>query len=154
MGVTFKASEVPAQSNEYAPITPGQYNVQMDEVQEKETLSGGVSWSLKMKIVGPESIGRTFFLNYNVENSNAKTQEIARREIAEIAALVGAKDDISIETIKTNKVFSITLEQRPVGDKIYYNAKSWKLANEAASIKKVQDALPTTKTSKKPWENK
>jgi hypothetical protein len=147
MGIVFKASEVPA-GNDYAPITPGVYNVQMDTVEEKQTLAGGVSWNLKMKIVSEAFKGRTFFLSYNVENANKTTQDIARREIAQIAELVGASDDISIESIKTNSVFSITLEQRPVGDKVYYNAKNWALTE---TVKKSVATAPSTTTKAKPW---
>lgn len=156
MGVTFKKSEVPA-GQDYAPINPGLYDVQMDSVEEKQTLSGGVSWNLKMKIVSEAFKGRTFFLSYNVENANSTTQDIARREIAEIATLVGAGDDISIETIKTNKVFTIVLEQRvnPSNpDKVFYNSKSWKLKNETSappSPAGITKAAPSTTTKAKPW---
>jgi hypothetical protein len=119
----------------------------MDTVEEKQTLAGGVSWNLKMKIISDKFTGRTFFLSYNVENANKTTQDIARREIAQIAELVGAGDDISIESIKTNAIFTITLEQRPVGDKVYYNAKSWVLAD-----KKTVAAAPSTTTTAKPWQ--
>lgn len=148
MSFSFKKSELPVQDNVYAPIAPGVYEVQMEAVEEKATLSGGISWSFKMKI---PATGRTFFLNYNVENANSITQEIARRDIAEIATLIGAGDDISLDTIKTNKRFSIVLEQRPVGDKVYYNAKKWALASPSQIT-----AAPSTTTKKvsPPWEKK
>jgi len=147
MGFSFKKSELPVQDNVYAPIAPGVYEVQMETVEEKATLSGGISWSFKMKI---PATGRTFFLNYNVENANSTTQEIARRDIAEIATLIGVDDDISLDTIKTNKKFSIVLEQRPVGDKVYYNAKKWSIASQGPSAA----TAPTTKKVSPPWEKK
>ena len=158
MGLVFSTKDLPADEGTYTVITPGQYDVQMEAVEEKTTLSGGESWSLKMKIVSDQFKGRTFFLNYNVTNASEKTQQIARREVAQIASLIGVTDDISINSIKTNKVFTITLENRANpsdSSKVFYNARSWKLKNEVAGIKAVQDKLlgssPTTTAPKKPW---
>lgn len=150
MSFSFK-KEVSQQTNDYAPIAPGVYTVQFDTLEEKPTQAGGVQWSAKMKIL---ATGRTFFLSWNVENKSEVAQRIAREQISQIADLLGVGDDISIDSIKTNTAFEITLEQRVVGDKTYYQTKgAWKLAptNIAAGVKKVQDALLASPKKATPW---
>lgn len=152
MGFSFKLSELPEQQNNYEPIPPGEYSVQMESVEEKQTASGeGVMWNLKMKIVSDKYKGRTFFLSYNVENKNNQTQEIARREIGNIARLIGvSSDDISLETIKSNKILTAQLDQRPVGDKVYYNVKKWSLGQIPAA----PSQQATTTKAAPPWIKK
>lgn len=146
---SFKLSEVTESS--FSPIDPGQYKVQIEDVEEKSTLKGGVSWSFKMKVIDSQ---RKFFLNYNVENSNKVAEGIARGEVLEIAKAMGlSKDDVSIDSMRTNDIFSITLEQRPVGDKIYYSAKNWKKVGPTMSEAKKMVADTFKEPAKKvPWK--
>jgi hypothetical protein len=151
MSFSFK-KEIAVQ-NEYAPIAPGVYTVQFESLEEKVPPYGGIQWSAKMKILGT---GRIFFLSWNVEHANEIVQRIARNQISQIAELLGTAEDISINTIKTNKHFIITLEQRSHNDKIYYQTKGdWKLAEStstplADAVKKVQESLAVKKTA--PWK--
>jgi hypothetical protein len=125
--MSFSFKPVVAESDGvYSPIAPGIYDVQFDTLEEKPTVTGGIQWSAKMKIVGS---GRTFFLQWNVENASEVAKRIAREQLTQIATLIGVQNDISIESIRTNKIFTITLEQRVVGEKTYYQTKGpWKLA--------------------------
>lgn len=153
MSFSFKPV-VSEQTTEFAPIAPGEYQVQFAELEEKPTQSGGVQWSAKMKI---PATNRTFFLSWNVENASEVAQRIAREQISQIASLLGVQDDISIESIKTNKLFTVVLEQRPYNDKVYYQTKGpWKLADilNVSAVKKVQDklALPVAEKKKNPWD--
>jgi hypothetical protein len=146
MSFTFK-KELSQSTGEYAPIAPGVYTVQFESLEEKPTLAGGEQWSAKMKI---PATNRTFFLNWNVVHENPTVQTIAREQISQIADLLGVGDDISIESIKTNKQFVITLEQRPVGDKTYYQVKGkWKLAEVAAPL-----APKAPEKKAPPWQKK
>lgn len=150
MSFSFK-KEVSTQTNDFAPIAPGVYTVQFDSLEEKPTQSGGVSWNAKMKI---PSTGRTFFLSWNVENASEVAQRIAREQLSQIADLLGVGDDISIDSIKTNKQFVITLEQRVYGDKTYYQTKgAWKLAETSLNdaVKMVTKAFEAPK-KKNPWD--
>jgi hypothetical protein len=156
MAFSFK-KEVSENDGVYAPIIPGVYNVQFDTLEEVETQTGGFKWSAKMKIVGS---GRTFFLNWNVKNASESAQRIAREQITQIANLLNVPSElIDLESIKTNKIFTVTLEQRPYNDKVYYQTKGpWKLADSlnASAIKNVQDklALPISEKKKNPWDKK
>ena len=156
-GFSFK-KEVSENDGVYAPIVPGVYDVQFDTLEESSTQTGGVKWSAKMKIVGS---GRTFFLNWNVESSSETAQRIAREQITQIANLLGVPSDlIDLESIKTNKVFTVTLEQRPYNDKIYYQTKGpWKLAQPSPGLSKgvanVVSALGLAPAKKaNPWDKK
>ncbi|MEY3787128.1 MAG: hypothetical protein RIQ94_182 [Pseudomonadota bacterium] len=151
-GFSFK--KVAVEDQAYAPILPGHYNVKFETLEEKATLSGGIAWNAKMKIEGSN---RTFFLSWNVENASEVAQRIAREQISQIAELLGVGNDISIESIKTNTVFNVLLEQRVVGDKTYYQTKgAWKLG-ETSSIEKAvemaEKAFGIAPAKKKaPWE--
>lgn len=160
MSFSFKASEVaPSENNDFSPITAGQYTVQFQDIQEKETKSGGLQWSALLKITGgAKFVGRTFWINWNVVNSSEKAQEIARREIAQIAAMIGTGDDISIETLRTNAHFDITLDVGEYLGKPQYNVKKWALHSEAAKTPNfvtkttapaAKPAAPAAK--KQPW---
>lgn len=158
--ISFKKSEAleNATSGEYAPIAPGVYNVKFEDLNERATQSGGVQWSAKLKIVdGNSFVGRTFFVNWNVVNNSEKAQEIARREIAQIADLMGIGDDISIETMRTNKTFTIQLDVGDYLGKPDYKAKNWKLAGGAAAAPAktfttaVKPTVAATTTKAKPW---
>jgi hypothetical protein len=162
MSFSFNKSEALANATdgEFAPIAPGVYTVQFQDLKEKETQSGGVQWSALIKITaGAKFVGRTFWINWNVVNQSEKAQEIARREIARIADLIGIGDDISIETMKTNAHFEITLEAAPeYMGKPQYNVKNWKLAGKAEVPKNFVTAASAkaevTKTAAKkaqPW---
>ena len=153
MSFSFK-KELGINDGVYEALKPGLYDVQFDTLEEKPTQTGGIQWSAKMKIVGS---GRTFFLSWNVENQSEVAQRIAREQISQIANLLGVGDDISIESIKTNKIFTITLEQRVVGDKTYYQTKGpWKLAQAAnkslaEGAKMVEKAFTAPVAKKTPW---
>lgn len=164
MSVSFKKSEAleNVTSGEFAPIAPGVYNVKFDDLKERPTQSGGVQWSAMLKIVdGAKFVGRTFWVNWNVVNANDKAQEIARREIAQIADLMGIGDDISIETMRTNKVFTIQLDVGDYLGKPDYKPKNWKLAGEAVGVAApaktfttTVKAAPSTTAKAKPWDKK
>jgi hypothetical protein len=150
MGFSFKQEVVEVKV--FAPIAPGVYDVKFDSLEEKQTQSGGVSWNAKMKIINS---GRTFFLSWNVENASEVSQRIAREQLTQIATLLGVQSDINLESIKTNKAFTITLEQRVYGDKTYYQTKGpWKLApmtmDQAVSAVEKSFSAPVKKKS--PWE--
>lgn len=151
MGFSFKKEEG-TNDGVYAPIAPGVYDVQFDTLEEKATAKGGVAWNAKMKIVGS---GRTFFLSWNVENASEVAQRIAREQITQIANEIGvSSDDISIESIKTNKLFTVTLEQRVFEDKTFYQTKGpWKLA-QAAQKSLNMPTTPATEKKKNPWDKK
>lgn len=154
-GFSFK--KVAAEDQSYAPIAPGFYDVQFASLEEKTTQAGGVSWNGKMKIAGSN---RTFFLSWNVENSSETAQRIAREQISQIADLLGVGEDISIPALSTNTIFNIQLEQRVVGDKVFYQTKgAWKLGktNEIeAAVNKAEKALgiftPPASKKKNPWD--
>jgi hypothetical protein len=159
MSFSFK-KEVSENDGVYAPIPNGTYTVIFDSLDEGVTQKGGIAWNAKMKIV---SNNRTFFLNWNVENANEVAQRIAREQITQIANLLGVPSDlIDLESIKTNKLFVVNLEQRSVGDKVYYQTKGpWKLAvsNVPSSVvtdaaNKVNAILGTAGATKKksPWD--
>lgn len=159
-GFSFK-KEVSVQTDDFAPIAPGVYDVQFDTLEEKSTSKGGVMWQAKMKIVGS---GRTFFLTWNVECASEVAQRIAREQITQIANVLGVPSDlIDLESIKTNKIFTVTLEQRPVDDKVFYQTKGpWKLAQTVnksldAGVKMAAKTLGVVASSgskAKPWATK
>ena len=159
MSFSFR-KEVSENDGVYAPIPNGTYTVQFDSLEEVVTQKGGIAWNAKMKIV---SNNRTFFLNWNVENESLIAQSIARERITQIANLLGVPSDlIDLESIKTNKLFVVNLEQRPSGDKIYYQTKGpWKLAVSnvptpalSAGMDKVNAILGAPAKKKSPWDVK
>lgn len=89
--------------DDFSPIPAGEYPAVITESEIKATKDGqGQYLKLKIEIIEGEFQGRLIFMNLNLWNQNPKAAEIARRELATIAAAtgkVGASDSAEFHNI-------------------------------------------------------
>ena len=89
--------------DDFSPIPAGEYPAVITESEIKATKDGqGQYLKLKIEIIEGEFQGRLIFTNLNLWNQNPKAAEIARRELATIAAAtgkVGASDSAEFHNI-------------------------------------------------------
>ena len=89
--------------DDFSPIPAGEYPAVITESEIKVTKDGqGQYLKLKIEIIEGEFQGRLIFTNLNLWNQNPKASEIARRELATIAAAtgkVGASDSAEFHNI-------------------------------------------------------
>ena len=89
--------------DDFSPIPAGEYPAVITESEIKVTKDGqGQYLKLKIEIIEGEFQGRLIFTNLNLWNQNPKAAEIARRELATIAAAtgkVGASDSAEFHNI-------------------------------------------------------
>lgn len=85
----FSASEFDDFSSDYEPIPKGEYEMMMEEAEEKETASRGLMIKAKFRVLGPTHANRVIYNNYNVVNSNPKAEEISKRQLSTLCRAVG-----------------------------------------------------------------
>jgi hypothetical protein len=70
------------EAQEFKPIVPGDYMVQVDNAEVKDTKAGdGKYISLTFKISTPGYAGRKLFKNFNIENKSERAQQIGLSEL-------------------------------------------------------------------------
>jgi hypothetical protein len=68
-------------SNSFEPLPAGSYNIISDDVQLKQTKSGGEMLAIKFRVLDGEQKGRFIFENYNIKNSNEKAVQIGLSQL-------------------------------------------------------------------------
>ena len=101
--ITGTGYETSQTMDDFSPIPAGEYPAVITESEIKATKDGqGQYLKLKIEIIEGEFQGRLIFTNLNLWNQNPKAAEIARRELATIAAAtgkVGASDSAEFHNI-------------------------------------------------------
>lgn len=97
-GQSFNAQEQ-ASNNSFDVIPAGWYPVQVEDVSEKDTKSGGKMLKVMFCIVGEQCNGRKLFTHFNVRNASAKAVEIAMRELGILCVACGIPNAASTDQL-------------------------------------------------------
>lgn len=90
LGRTFDAQDHDTEQQEYQKLPLGIYDLEMvaSEVDEKDT--GDIVLKGTLEVLAPEDFaGRKVFLNFNLQHSSAKAQEIGQQEFARLCRAIG-----------------------------------------------------------------
>lgn len=152
--------------DDFSPIPAGEYPAVITESEIKATKSGdGQYLKLKIEIIEGEYQGRLIFTNLNLWNQNPKAAEIARRELATIAAATGktgAQDSAEFHNIPMIVKVSVEPGSGEYGPQnrikmysAYGNAApKGNDAPKPAPAPVNQDINPATGKPWKPWEKR
>lgn len=85
----FDSSTV-APPEDFSPVPPGEYSVNITGVETKTTKAGnGQYLALEFTIIGGQHQGRKIWNNLNLVNPNPKAVEIAQRDLSGICQAIG-----------------------------------------------------------------
>jgi hypothetical protein len=87
---TININDIPAQTNDYAPIPAGEYIATIKDAEVKVTKDGtGQYIKLKLQIDAPSNTGRVIFSNLNIQNKSEAAERIGRQQLGEIMRALG-----------------------------------------------------------------
>jgi hypothetical protein len=87
---TISINDIPAQTNDYAPIPAGEYIATIKDAEVKVTKDGtGQYIKLKLQIDAPSNTGRVIFSNLNIQNKSEAAERIGRQQLGEIMRALG-----------------------------------------------------------------
>ncbi|PDS97551.1 hypothetical protein CO659_12890 [Rhizobium sp. S9] len=91
LGNTFNATEHDTEQRDYEELPNGDYQLEIEASDIVPTSTGsGTILKTTIVVIAPEALkGRKLFNNYNLENANAKTQEIGQRQFASLCRAIG-----------------------------------------------------------------
>ena len=112
LGETYSAAELqPSQSYDLLPA--GWYTAIITEAELKDTKAGtGKYIKVRYDITGPSSQGRCVFGNFNIQNPNAKAEEIGRQQLGDIMRALGLAAVNDTDQL-VNGHLSIKVDVRP-----------------------------------------
>lgn len=150
--LNFNAAEVaPATGNE--PLPAGEYTMQIVNSDMRTTKSGtGEYLWLEFEVLGPTFKGRKFWDRLNLMNENAKTVEIAQRQLSAICHAVGTiapKDSVELH----NKPIRVKIKVTEGRDGSLQNSATY-LSSGGATTTAASPAAttPSASANPKPWE--
>lgn len=89
LGQEFRKDDLP-KSTDYDPVPAGWYEVSIVEAEVKDTKAGtGKYINVRYDIVGPSHQGRVVFGMLNIQNANAKAEEIGRQQLGDLMGALG-----------------------------------------------------------------
>lgn len=155
--VTFQDANQVETNDSFEPLKPGKYYVAIEEVEVKDTKSGGKGMNIKFDVIGPEGTGRKLFDFINLAHpTSPKCVEIGQKQLASICKAIGMQVITNTNQMLTQKIGVVVAidKDNPEQNRIkgYYN-----LAAEAAKpATPAPQAAPAAGASanpaKMPWE--
>ena len=82
MALNWNWDEIKESNFELLP--DGDYDTVITSAEEKDTKAGGKYWNVRFQVCSGEHSGQGVFSNFNIENTNPKTEKWARSDIKAI----------------------------------------------------------------------
>lgn len=103
-----EVADIP-EMNDFSPLPAGDYTVMVTESELKETSKkDGNMLVLKLEVQDGQYQGRTLFTRLNIDNPNAKTVEIAFKELGSICRAIGlAKTPADSELLHNKRMIAV-----------------------------------------------
>lgn len=101
--------------NDYSPVPPGKYKMQIQSLEERSTRSGGLALSMSAQIIGGDNYaGRRVWHNFNVKNNSPKAVEIGLQQLHRLVIASGVDRNWQDLHEFTGKLFSaiVDIEER------------------------------------------
>jgi len=153
--VTFQdANQVETTDGSYEPLKPGKYVCEVEDIELKETKSGGAGLNVKLSVVYPNSVGRKVFDWINLAHpTSQKCVEIGQQQLAGFCKGLGIpmlQDTDHALTKKIGVVVAIDKDDSTKNRvKGYYNPVT-EQPQAPVSPTPVAPVAPTTTSM--PWE--
>tara|TARA_Y100001973_G_C5195752_1_gene334138 strand:- start:867 stop:1319 length:453 start_codon:yes stop_codon:yes gene_type:complete len=97
--------------NDYSPVPPGKYNLQVQSMEERTTKSGGLALSMTAQIIGGQGhAGRKIWHSFNVKNNSPKAVEIGMQQLHRLVVASGVNKNWQGLHEFNGKVFVADLE--------------------------------------------
>jgi hypothetical protein len=114
--LNFNATDIDPSDN-FEPIPPGQYPVQIVHSEMRPTKRGdGQYLFVELEVLDGEHQGRRVFDRLNLQNPNQDTVAIAQRALSQIAHAVGVLDISDSEQLHFKPLLANVTVQPPKGD--------------------------------------
>lgn len=159
IGGTYDPNAEP--SSGYTPMDAGEYVMEIVESDYTANSKGnGMLLKLKAQVVGGQYDGRPYYINLNLEHSNATAQEIAQRDFAALRRAIGVLNPEDTEELHF-KQFTVKLgvKKRTDTGEMENNVKEYvfdkgdvgaaKPANDNPPARQAAAAAPAAKA--RPW---
>jgi len=93
IGQSLKISNLPQDTNSFAPLPAGWYSVYVKTAELKSTNAGDGSYiNLRLIVDGPTHAGRSLWAKLNITNRNPKAEEIGRAQLRTICEIGGIEE--------------------------------------------------------------
>lgn len=79
---------------DFQPLPCGDYLIMMNRIEEKTTRKGGKMLAAGFEVMKGDHKGRLVFHNFNVENTNPKSEEIAKDHLNKYLKAVGEAEGL------------------------------------------------------------
>jgi len=132
---TVRLSELPEQTNDFAPLPAGEYVATIKNVELCQTKNGmGQYLKLKLQIEAPTHTGRVVFSNLNIRNQSEAAQNIGRAQLGTIMRVAGLA-----ELVDPDQLIGITLG---IKLSIREAQNGYEAQNEVKAYKALQGSAP------------
>lgn len=125
---------------EFSPLPAGEYTARIIEDNLRTTNKGGQSLAVKWVITEGAFKGRSILQHLNIVNASPEAENIAKRQLANIAQAVGFTQTLRDTSVLHNKDVSLVVVlDKPTPDGTIWN-----------KIKAVKPLAPKVEAPKKP----
>lgn len=132
---TVRLSELPEQTNDFAPLPAGEYIASIKDVELRQTKNGmGQYLKLKLQIEAPTHTGRIVFSNLNIRNQSEVAQNIGQAQLGSIMRAAGL-----VELIAPDQLIGTTLGIKLA---IREAQNGYEAQNEVKAYKAIQGSAP------------
>lgn len=132
---TVRLSDLPEQTNDFAPLPAGEYVATIKDVELRQTKTGiGQYLKLKLQIEAPTHTGRIVFSNLNIRNQSEVAQNIGQAQLGAIMRAAGL-----VELIAPDQLIGTTLGIKLA---IREAQNGYEAQNEVKAYKAIQGSVP------------
>lgn len=156
LGQEFDVNSLPVSDNNFDPLPPGWYDVNVTGAELKATKDGTGSYiNVKYSVTGPTHQGRVVFGMLNIKNKNPKAEEIGRQQLGELMRACGlARVTDSDQLIGGRCAIKLAIEQQD-GYEPRNNVKAFKaIGGSPAPAFAPAPAAQATAAAAPPWAKK
>ena len=132
-------------SGSFEALPQGNYNVQVDSVELKDTSAKtGKYIAVKLRVIEGEHKNRLIFDNWNIKNPSEQCQEIGLGRMKRVYQLAGLGDDIKAASPSSlkGKNFTVFLTIKMFNNKEQNNVASYDMPHDAPKGSK-ESELPS-----------
>jgi len=151
---TININDIPAQTNDYAPIPAGEYIATIKDAEVKVTKDGtGQYIKLKLQIDAPSNTGRVIFSNLNIQNKSEAAERIGRQQLGEIMRALGLSSVANTDQLVGGTVgIKVAIREAQNGYEAQNEVKGYK--SMKGSAPPAADAPAGSGKASPPWVKK
>lgn len=153
---TIRLSDIPEQTNDYAPLPAGDYIATIKSTELKLTKDGAGQYiKLKLQIDAPSHQGRIVFSNLNIRNKSDVAQNIGIAQLGSIMRAAGLTELANPEQlIGTTLGIKLAIREAQNGYEAQNEVKAYKPVGNAPQLATAMPAAPKAGAGAPPWAKK